>query len=600
VTADHGSVTIEPDKPSYDDGETVTLIPRPDVGYSFSHWSGDLRSRRLVGRVTMDSDKSIAASFDTWQLPIGIPAPEFGIFETYRMYDDIANRNPALIYRRNSEGGYYTHYIDNTHPNSTDLGNPYGDESIPRRSIPKPIPAGSIVEVHGGPYTGSVGSVFVKGYGTLDRPIFVRGLAGDIPYFSTKIRAEGTYMILEGLAAIGCNVMGEYNGTRDTNHIGVRNCNIYSTSKRSGGVAVGEYTASSPVRVDDIVVYNNNIHDFGDIDSEVDEDAGGVFLASKAAHVWIVDNQIHELSGSGVQVLPGNSISGQTAEYIYVGRNHVYRARQSGIWAKYGRDIVFSQNTIHDIIHTAWSPSKGMGLQYGPQNVWYIFNDVYASAMGFYGPSTNGGSNVSAYVIGNTIHDLVLPADYMYNPNNSYAFSAITWYGSAHRYIIGNTIYSTSGGVYCGSTGGGDFTIANNIIADMTLGGQHILFEYGAMADTSILQNNLFHQSGGSVVVEWGSVITGDMDTLISLTSTGEGCIVDDPKFIDVLRLIWAPLLAWLKRCLTSLLDGMASIFGGTLRGGPGRRGRRGILGRMSIRWRRLGIWRVRGRVRTR
>jgi len=33
VTADHGSVTIEPDKPSYDDGETVTLIPRPDVGH---------------------------------------------------------------------------------------------------------------------------------------------------------------------------------------------------------------------------------------------------------------------------------------------------------------------------------------------------------------------------------------------------------------------------------------------------------------------------------------------------------------------------------------------------------------------------------------
>jgi hypothetical protein len=112
VTADHGSVDITPLKAQYDEGETVGLIPRPDVGYCFSHWSGDLRGSRLVGRITIDSNKSITANFRTWTSPIGIPMPEFGIFETYRMYNDPEARNPSPSYMQNADGGYYSHYVD--------------------------------------------------------------------------------------------------------------------------------------------------------------------------------------------------------------------------------------------------------------------------------------------------------------------------------------------------------------------------------------------------------------------------------------------------------------------------------------------------------
>ena len=45
----------------------------------------------------------------TWVPPIGIPRPEFGIEETYRMYDNVLNRNSALTYTQNAEGGFYTH-----------------------------------------------------------------------------------------------------------------------------------------------------------------------------------------------------------------------------------------------------------------------------------------------------------------------------------------------------------------------------------------------------------------------------------------------------------------------------------------------------------
>ena len=87
-------------------------------------------------------------ALSAWQPPIGIPRPEFGIEETYRMYDDPANRNPDLTYTQNAEGGFYTHYIDNTHPNATNNGNPYGTESVPRTSISTNIPEGSVVEIH--------------------------------------------------------------------------------------------------------------------------------------------------------------------------------------------------------------------------------------------------------------------------------------------------------------------------------------------------------------------------------------------------------------------------------------------------------------------
>jgi len=131
IHATNGSVTADPDKSDYTLGEVVELRPKPNTGYCFTGWSGDARGNRLVLNLTMDSDKTITANFDTWQPPIGIPAPEFGILETYRMYDDPANRNPDLTYHQNSEGGYYTHYIDNTHPNATNTDNPYGTASVP-------------------------------------------------------------------------------------------------------------------------------------------------------------------------------------------------------------------------------------------------------------------------------------------------------------------------------------------------------------------------------------------------------------------------------------------------------------------------------------
>jgi hypothetical protein len=533
VTANHGSVTATPSKPQYEEGETVELTPRPDTGYCFTGWSGDTSGRGLVLTLRMDGNKTVTANFGTWTPPLGIPMPSFGIFESYRMYDTVANRSPGLTYHESPSGGYYTHYIDNTSVTSTDTGNACGTVDQPRKTIPNPLPEGSVVEVHGGPYSGS-GSIFIKGYGTVSHPIFVRATAGDVPYFSTKIRAEGTYLILEEIGAVKCSVLGEYNGTRNTHHLCVRYCDIYSASQGAGGVSVGEYNQSSTVRVDDVIFYNNKIHDFGDVQSLTDQDYGCAVVTDLAANVWLVDNDMCESSGSGVQIIPTNSTVPATADHIYIGRNHIHRTRQSGVWAKYGCNLIFSQNTIHDVLHTSWSPSKGMGLQYGPQNAWYLFNDVYRCVYGWRAASTDAGADVHAYVIGNLIHDSSIPpagVGEQLNADDSQRGSVANW-GCSYAYIIGNTLFNVHSGV-SSSSNSAHHIISNNIIANLTLAGaRHVFIDTGSSAGVSVLETNLFYQNANPVVVEWGSVSTGNMDAFRSQTSTGTGCIVADPQFI--------------------------------------------------------------------
>ena len=222
ITANNGSVTLTPQKDQYDIGETVELKPKPDTGYYFSGWAGDARGNRLVLNLTMDGDKSITASFDTWQPPIGIPAPEFGISETYRMYDDPAKRNPDLTYTQNAEGGYYTHYVDNTDPNATDSGNPYGTAGCPRNTIPRALPAGSVVEVHNGANANGFGKALIDGVGTAERPIFVIGVGMPRMDFLMEIGFYGNarYIIVEGISFFGGNILGRQDGiVFDTSHI---------------------------------------------------------------------------------------------------------------------------------------------------------------------------------------------------------------------------------------------------------------------------------------------------------------------------------------------------------------------------------------------
>lgn len=59
----NGSVAKNPDKTLYQSGEQVTLTATPDAGWSFSGWSGDATGANNPLTITMNSDKTVLATF---------------------------------------------------------------------------------------------------------------------------------------------------------------------------------------------------------------------------------------------------------------------------------------------------------------------------------------------------------------------------------------------------------------------------------------------------------------------------------------------------------------------------------------------------------
>ena len=62
-TVGSGTVTLDPDKLQYSDGEVVTLTANPDPGWIFSSWSGDLTGSINPETLTMTSNKAVTATF---------------------------------------------------------------------------------------------------------------------------------------------------------------------------------------------------------------------------------------------------------------------------------------------------------------------------------------------------------------------------------------------------------------------------------------------------------------------------------------------------------------------------------------------------------
>lgn len=67
-----GSVDRDPDKDYYYHGDRVTLTARPNTGWTFKEWRGDVRSTRTTIDVIMDGDKYITAEFQKKQYTLTI------------------------------------------------------------------------------------------------------------------------------------------------------------------------------------------------------------------------------------------------------------------------------------------------------------------------------------------------------------------------------------------------------------------------------------------------------------------------------------------------------------------------------------------------
>lgn len=529
VTAAHGTVTVSPDKGVYEEGEFVRLVPKPENGFSFAGWNGDVVSKSLAVRFPVLGDMVVIAKFAAWTPPIGIPEPDFGIFETYRMYDNPANRNPELTYHQNSEGGYCTHYIDNTDPNATDNGNDFGSPAAPRLTVPEgELPPGSVVEIHGGPYTyGSLSEGYCYPWftcgGTQAQPVFIRGAPGTLPvHTQMKILVSGSYGVIESLDLVNSTIGTNYQ--RAAHHLAFRCLEVH------GGPPI--YTTA--ILVGDgnhqyLVAYNNHVYDNGDPNYFDENDFHGIMATTReqnhAEHVWIVDNHIHGNGGCAVQLNSWDLDVEYAARHIYIGRNIMHGDGEVAVALKDCADVVVSENLAYDYDPSdfAHSGSDGTGLlvhfERPHENIWILCNEV-----------TNCFNGIrfqdSCYILGNKLWDIR-------NNRDSTGTGIVGYQSDISATIVDNTIWDADRGIAFGSGTGIALDIANNIIANMN-GGSHIYVERSYAADASSISNNLFHEPSTAAKISWGLDNEAFYESLADFqqrTGKGQGCIEADPLF---------------------------------------------------------------------
>ncbi len=483
VTCNNGEIIRTPDKASYDSGETVKLFTRPSIGYSFKNWQGDITGSRLMNEIVMNSNKNITAVFETWTPPIGIPEPEFGIRETYRMYDDVAIRNTDLTYTENAEGGFYTHYVDNQHSESTDSENPNGTASKPRKSFPDNITSGSIVELHHGPY-----EITLQGLiGTAENPVFIRG-ANSSEKFTVNDMSGGSYNVMDSKYLIVENAL--FFGIRiqvgqRNSYISFRHCEIDGNHTNPGVYLWTQKDSyQSGELKENIVFYNNIIHDCGQYPAN-EESVCAFMIDNFTRNIWIVDNIIFNNGEDGIQILDRSryaDISGSQADRIFIGKNTFHHDIENAIDAKGSTNVIISQNEMYG--YEKISGSNGDAIRINDEgyqkNIWVLFNVIHDCK---YGIGAYGAID-PPYIIGNVMYDLE---------------GAIIAGGTGD--VVANIVYNCGRGI---EAGGGNKSILNNIIAYTS---------ENVITGGSIVSNNLFYHNGEEI--------------------NCSGCITADPLFTD-------------------------------------------------------------------
>jgi hypothetical protein len=240
-------------------------------------------------------------------------------------------------------------------------------------------------------------------------------------------------------------------------------------------------------------------------------------------NAWMLDNEIYHNEGDGIQV--GNG----AGHDFYAGRNVAHHNKQAGLHTKRNTNVIFSQNTVYGQRISSSSTGAGMGFQYGPQNVWFLFNHIYDCNRGITVSSNVVYPGQQSFLIGNVIHDIHAKETY---PHDGWSTVAIRVSGSPIdwvQYILGNTIYDVDAGIH-GDSG----SIINNIIANVTNPAGREIYVEGAGAATSVLRNNLFYRGGQPIRISWGGSWVYDLPGFqAAFPGVADGSLQADPLFVD-------------------------------------------------------------------
>jgi hypothetical protein len=453
------------------------------------------------------------------------------------------------------QAGYY--FVDwNT---GTNTGRTYGNPTAPRKTIPNPIPAGSRVELAAGAYGGgTLASGQYSGAPELDLrvsgngstwaagsagPAWIIGADNLTSIMTCKVIMRGSYLYLDGVKWPRIQYyrfqIGSGSANYASDHFLVRNCEM------DGGGGSGYYGMTVGGKlgyvVRNIIIYNNSVHGYGNMATTVDEDSNAFATGDYCYDMWIVNNTMHSCTAGIRAGSAGGAAGPESCQRLYVAGNEVYNILQSGIWVKYSQDVVVSSNYVHDIVDTAWSPSKCVGAQYAPKGLWIIYNRLEAGRYGVAIFSTNGGLGVETwpvYIIGNIITGARQPSG-TYTNTGGYGNAAIGLWGSTERYVIGNTLYDNCSGILWPPNNADSITeVHNNLISGITEAGsgadngKHIGVGGSATDGNTNIDNNLYFQSGAAAQIRWNAgqyTLSG----FIAGTNEGDHDVEADPLFTN-------------------------------------------------------------------
>ena len=475
---------------------------------------------QITGALAIFSALAAQPAAAQWAPPIGIPAPSFGITNVAP-----AVPNPWTA----STPGFY--YVEPTKAGSTDTSNTYGTPAKPRKTIPWTLPAGAVVELHGIYDNSHSSPATIVSNGTASAPVFIRGVSTTSrPLARRSWEVRGSYLIVENIE------FGPLPDQSDTgsmvvllpsDHVTVRHNDVHGLPV-GGGIGVVNWEVpygvvyTGPGYLDNIVLWDNLIHDNGDLNTTFDQDVHGISVSDHVRYLWVVDNQIYRNSGDGIQINAQETMVAST-HHIFVGRNVSHHNKQSGFWVKSAADVIFSQNESYGHRPSNSSLGQCMGGQYGPDWVWFLYNHVHDCEFGITQMSDNQ-EHSHWFLIGNIIENI--HRSQASDPSNSWAPSAIMMSGGYERHVINNTIYNTDSGVNI-STPVGTLEIADNIISTITQPlASHVLIGFAQIAANTSFHHNLLF---GDPRMDWANgqvhVTSAQLAMVQSLSS--------DPQFVN-------------------------------------------------------------------
>lgn len=474
--------------------------------------------------------------------PIGVPDPSWG---SIHPVDTQAPPKPSAWPQQVASNAFY---VDATHSKATDYNNPNGTPYKPRRTVPDRVfGPGSYIEIHG-EYSERVTKRYQLEFQCTEaQPCWLRGEKGDEPNFKKFLSLKNSkYVFIENLNFIGGSgtaFWAEAEKGKSTHHIVFRNSLVKDRQYSGSNTAGASFAPEDGGKVHDVVMYNNRFINLGkNVDWNVDYDFHGmtpnVFGLSATSgaelrNVWLLDNYCSGVSGNCVQVVGQNCRDGDCLgmlHHLYIGRNTAHSNRQAGFWSKQANHVIFSQNTSYDNRSYGSQPGDGMGFQYDPDNIWFIYNRIYDSNYGIRQSHTSSaGKGRKAYFVGNLIYDIHPQPGAQSNINDDWreGVGISLWRGVMDRYIYHNTINNVNAGIV--AIHAGPLDIKGNVIGDIANNDYHV-----SVRDTSAtLDYGLMHDPSVGMRVRWNFKEYTSVNGLHGTVSQCRRCIDESPQFED-------------------------------------------------------------------